>query len=122
MKKFFYRTVSFLLFLSLVILPFSGNYSGMKVLAQEGYDNPEYMLTSVADEKVSTTVNPGQATIIVFGKTNCGITQGVIKDIATSKWVGDEDIRVIFAECNKASSEDTKTFGQTYGCEDIICC
>lgn len=122
MKKYFYRVVSLLLFLSLVILPFSGNYSGMKVLAQEGYDNPQYSLTSVDDEKISTTVNPGQATIIIFGRTDCGITQGVIKDIAASGWVHDKDIRVIFAECSKASLEQTRTFGQAYECKDIIYC
>lgn len=122
MKKQMYRAVSFLLLLSLIVLPFSGIVTRTKVSAQGGHDNPEFILPSIDDTSVSTTAKAGQATIIVFGMTTCGITKMVVKEIAASQWVGDEDIRVIFANCSKDSKEETAAFGQTYAGNDIICC
>jgi len=120
MKKQIYQIVSFLLLLSLIVLPFSGVVTRTRAATQDGYDNPEFRLTTVDDETIVTTTGTGQGTIIVFGTTKCGITQGVIRDIAASQWVGDADVRVIFAECSMASPDDTKAFANAG--KNIICC
>lgn len=122
MKKHSYRLISLLLILSLVILPFSGTYTATKAAAASLGANPDYTFTSTDDEKVSTTVTPGQPTVIIFGQTTCGNTQGTLKNIASSDWIGSGKVRVIFAELSGKSLEETKTFKQTYGCQQMIFC
>lgn len=123
MKKIIFQVFSLLLLFIFVLFPFSGSVQ-VKALAQTqaGYENPGFELTDIDDLTVSTTASAGQASIIIFGKTNCGITQRIIRDIAGSEWVSRSDIRVVFVECNSASMEATKAFGQTYGCSDMIFC
>lgn len=122
MKKRSYRLMSLLLILSLVILPFSGTVSLTKAAAASLGENPAYTFTSTDDEMVSTTVTPGQPTVIIFGQPTCGNTQGTLKDIAASDWIGSGKVRVIFGELSGKTLEETKAFKQTYGCEQMIFC
>lgn len=122
MKKRSYRLMSLLLILSLVILPFSGTISATKAAAASLGENPAYIFTSTDDEMVSTTVTPGQPTVIIFGQPTCGNTQGTLKDIAASDWIGSGKVRVIFGELSGKTLEETKAFKQTYGCEQMIFC
>ena len=121
MKKRSYRLMSLLLILSLVILPFSGTVSATKAVAASLGENLSYT-TSTDDEMVSTTVTPGQPTVIVLGATTCGNTKGTLQDIAKSDWIGSGKVRVIFGELGGKTLEETKTFKQTYGCDQMIFC
>lgn len=122
MKKRSYRLMSLLLILSLVILPFSGTVSATKAVAASLGENLSYTFTSTDDETVSTTVTPGQPTVIVLGATTCGNTKGTLQDIAKSDWIGSGKVRVIFGELGGKTLEETKTFKQTYGCDQMIFC
>ncbi len=122
MKKRSYRLMSLLLILSLVILPFSGTVSATKAVAASLGENLSYTFTSTDDEMVSTTVTPGQPTVIVLGATTCGNTKGTLQDIAKSDWIGSGKVRVIFGELGGKTLEETKTFKQTYGCDQMIFC
>lgn len=122
MKKRSYRLMSLLLILSLVILPFSGTVSATKAVAASLGENLSYTFTSTDNETVSTTVTPGQPTVIVLGATTCGNTKGTLQDIAKSDWIGSGKVRVIFGELGGKTLEETKTFKQTYGCDQMIFC
>lgn len=122
MKKRSYSLISLLLILSLVILPFSGTVSFKKAAAASLGANPAYTFTSTDDEMVSTTVTPGQPTVIIFGQPTCGNTQGTLKDIAASSWISSGEVRVIFAELSGKTLEETKAFKQSYGCGQMIFC
>lgn len=119
-KRIFHN---FLLLVLLLILVFViHSETKIQAASRKGTANPEYTFTSVNGEEVSTTAQPGITTVLVFGKTNCGNSQGVIRNIANSDWVRRTDIRIIFAECNKASSEAVKAFAKSYGCDAITFC
>lgn len=122
MKKRSYRLMSLLLILSLVILPFSGTVSATKAVAASLGENLSYTFTSTDDEMVSTTVTTGQPTVIILGATTCGNTKGTLQDIAKSDWIGSGKVRVIFGELGGKTLEETKTFKQTYGCDQMIFC
>lgn len=122
MKKRSYRLMSLLLILSLVILPFSGTVSATKAVAASLGENLSYTFTSTDNETVSTTVTPGQPTVIILGATTCGNTKGTLQDIAKSDWIGSGKVRVIFGELGGKTLEETKTFKQTYGCDQMIFC
>lgn len=108
----------------ILLIPISVLQSEIEVQAfpRKGAVNPEYTFTSVNGEAVSTTAQPGKTTVLVFGKTNCGNSQGVIRNIANSGWADRADIRIIFAECNQASLEAVKAFAVSYGCDAITFC
>lgn len=122
MKKRSYRLISLLLILSLVILPFSGTVSATKAATVSIGANPAYIFTSTDGEDVSTTVTPGQPTVIIFGQPTCGNTQGTLKDIASSEWISSGNVRVIFGELSGKSLEETKAFKEAYGCAQMIFC
>lgn len=125
MKRHFNKLLSLVLMLSLILLPFYGSIpvvSEASSEGQEGTANPAYTMTSLEGEDIVTTVTPGQPTIIVFGMTTCSNTQRTIKGLADSGKAADGSVRVIYAECNKASADAVRAFKQQYGCEDIIFC
>ncbi|MEZ3422510.1 MAG: fibronectin type III domain-containing protein [Lachnospiraceae bacterium] len=122
MKKRSYRLMSLLLILSLVILPFSGTVSVIKAMAASLGENPAYTFTSTDGNEVSTTVTKGQPTVIILGNTTCGNTQGTLKDIASSSWIGSGKVRVIFGDLSGKNLEEIKTFKQNYGCSQMIFC
>lgn len=125
MKK---KQISWILLLLLLFCAFSFGQvvPGTEALAASdslpGFENTEYMFTSIDGDSVSTQSNEGQATVIVFGRTTCGNSQATVKNIAASSWVDSKDVRVIFAECDKAGREATRAFAQTYGCNAITFC
>ena len=100
----------------------SGTVSATKAVAASLGENLSYTFTSTDDEMVSTTVTPGQPTVIVLGATTCGNTKGTLQDIAKSDWIGSGKVRVIFGELGGKTLEETKTFKQTYGCDQMIFC
>lgn len=83
---------------------------------------PEYTFTSLDDTPVSTNGSGHKATILIFGSTICGNTKYTLSDVAKSDWVKSPDIRVVFAEIQKASKEDVQNLVERYGSEDIISC
>ncbi len=87
-----------------------------------GYENKEYIFTSIDGKNVSTKATPNQTTVLLFGRTTCGNTKATLKNIAGSDWIGNSDIRVIFAEYNFASQADTSAFAQQFGCDKITYC
>lgn len=124
MKKKMMRFLQFMALCFMIL--FSGKIAAGTVWASEGvlpgFPNLDYTFTTVDEGSVSTTSEEGQVTVIVFGKTDCGNSQATVRNIATSSWVGSEDIRVIFAECQQADAQATAAFAKTYGSEDIIFC
>lgn len=125
MKKRWVSVFVLLSFLFLQVLSLLGGKQEVAVLAAsdgEGVANLDYIFESVDGSSISTGTDSGQATVIIFGKTNCGNSQGTVRSVAASKWVSRSDIRVIFAECNQASSGEAKSFAADYGCDDITFC
>lgn len=125
MKKHFNKLVSLVLMLSLVLLPFYGSIPVISEASSEGQEevsNPAFKLTSLDGEDIFTTVTPGQATIIVFGRTTCSNTQRTVKGIADSGKAADGSVRVIYGECSEASADEVRAFKRQYGCDDIIFC
>lgn len=124
MKKNFLQV--FPLFLLLFFLLYSNHNLEAKVLAapiaQTDGTNFEYTFTSTKGETISTLANSRQTTVLIFGHINCSNSQNTVRNIANSQWVSNPDIRVIFAECNRASLEQTKAFAKTYGCDAITFC
>lgn len=123
MKKRDFFRVLLLTALALLML-FSQNPAGLEVkaISAEKPDNLQYSFTSLDGKSVSTAGEAGKVKVIVFGRTTCGNTMGVIRNIANSDWVKRSDIQVIFAECAQASLQTTQNFAKTYGCEDITFC
>ncbi len=87
-----------------------------------GYDNPAYTLTSTSDSSITTTANPNETTILLFGHTKCGYTRSTLSSISSCDWVKRSDIRVIFAEISGQTQEEVLTYEQGYQCPDIIFC
>lgn len=116
----------FPLFLLFFFLLYSNQNSKTRILAtsitQEDMTNFEYTFTSIEGENVSTMTNSKQTTVLIFGHTNCSNSRNTLKNIANSEWVHNSNIRVIFAECNHATLEQTKTFAQSYGNDAITFC
>lgn len=116
----------FSLFLMFFILMYSNQNSKTKILAtsitQKNTTNFEYTFTSIKGENISTLTNPNQTTVLIFGHINCSNSRNTVKNIANSEWVHNSNIRVIFAECNRASLEQTKAFAQAYGNDAITFC
>ena len=113
----------------LCIFPFGKGITGIgniNVMAaadgQAGYPNPSYTFTSTEGQEVNTTANNKQTTVLLFGSTKCANTQRTLKSVSSSDWVGNSGIRVIFAECNRASLQEMKSFIATYGCDAITFC
>ncbi len=98
-----------------------GMMTGTKVQAAE-YNNPAYTFMSTKDASISTTANPGQTTVLIFGHTRCGYTRETLNSIASCNWVHRSDIRVIFAETNGHSKEEVISYEEGYQCEEMISC
>lgn len=124
MKKKFLQV--FPLFLLFFFLLYSNQNFKTQILAnsitQKDAANFEYTFTSIEGENISTLTNPKETTVLIFGHTNCANSRNTIKNIASSEWVHNSNIRVIFAECNYASLEQTKAFAQSYGSDAITFC
>ena len=122
MKKRFFPML-FLLLLAL-ILPFSLGTLEAEAAAKEqtGFPDPGYTFNSIDGTKVSTKATEGKTTLIIFGETTCSRTRGTIRNIAGSTWVGDKDIRVVFAESTCMPQEETLEFANDYGNDKIIFC
>ena len=113
------------LLLLFLALPFLGRILGSEALAADGDTgvvNPQYTFKSVDGVSVSTKTEQGEVTLLLFGRTTCTKTQKTVNEIAKSTWVGSSNLRVIFAECDMADAEETRTFGRNYGCDNITFC
>lgn len=123
-KRIFFKMLP--LFLLLLFLPYSNHNLETEVLAasitQTDNTNFNYTFTSTERETISTITDSGQTTVLIFGHINCSNSKNTVRNIANCQWVNNPDIRVIFAECNRASLEQTKAFAQTYGCDAITFC
>lgn len=121
-KKYLFMLLSFLL----IIFPIYQKAATAEVSATStgasGFENPTYTLHSVDGTAVSTKTNPGQTTVLVFGKTTCTKTTTTLSNIAASEWIADDTIRVVFAECNFASQDETLSYSQKIDCEKIAFC
>ena len=60
-----------------------GMMTGTKVQAAE-YNNPAYTFMSTKDASISTTANPGQTTVLIFGHTRCGYTRETFLQLGAS--------------------------------------
>lgn len=124
MKKKFLQV--FPLFLLFFFLLYSNPNLKTKILASsnapKNTTNFEYTFTSIKGENISTLTNSKQTTVLIFGHINCSNSRNTVKNIANSEWVHNSNIRVIFAECNYASLEQTKAFAQAYGNDAITFC
>ena len=112
-----YRMAVFFMLLFCV----TGMMKGTKAQAAE-YNNPAYTFTSTKDISVSTTANPGQTTVLVFGHTRCGYTRSTLNSISSCNWVHRSDIRVIFADVNGHSKEEVASYEEGYQCEEMVFC
>lgn len=123
MKKKIFQTL--FLFFMILTLPFSTNMTGMQVQAAEeqtGIENPTYTLNTIDGTSVSTKANPNQTTMLVFGKTTCSRTTTTLRNIAASDWIGNSNIRVIFAECNFAPQNEMIAYAQRIESDKITYC
>lgn len=123
MKKKFFQTL--FLFLLIFTLPFSTNTTRIQVQAAEeqtGIENPTYTLNTIDGTSVSTKANPNQTTMLVFGKTTCSRTTTTLRNIATSNWIGNSDIRVVFIECNLAPKDEMISYAQKIESDKIAYC
>lgn len=123
MKKKFFQTL--FLFLLIFTLPFSTNMTRIQVQAAEeqtGIENPTYTLNTIDGTSVSTKANPNQTTMLVFGKTTCSRTTTTLRNIATSNWIGNSDIRVVFIECNLAPKDEMISYAQKIESDKIAYC
>lgn len=84
-------------------------------------ENHAYGLKTIDDTTVSTTANPNETTVLVFGYTTGDSTKAALQSISDSAWVGRPDIRVIYADVYGASSSEVGEFAQAYS-DDIIFC
>ena len=98
-----------------LLLLFFGMTPETKVQAAE-WNNPAYTFTSTKDTSVSTTANPGQTTVLVFGYTGCGKTRSTLNSISSCNWVHRSDIRVIFADTQGHSKEEVVSYEEGYQC------
>lgn len=121
MKKRFFPMLFLLLFA--LMLPFPRNVLGADtaVPEQTGFPDPGYSFTSIDQTRVPSKAE-GKTTLIIFGSTTCSRTRGTIQSIAGSSWVGNEDIRVIFAESTCCTQEETQEYAAAYGCDKITFC
>lgn len=87
-----------------------------------GFENYAYGLKSIANTVVSTKAEPDKTTLLLFGDVTCNITKGTLTDIYNSSWVTQKDIRVIYADVQGASLDDTKTFAQNFPNKGILFC
>ncbi len=127
MRKKIYGILSLMLFLSLCfLLPEHVLADGAVGDGSGGSTSetviPGYTFYTIDGEPVSTEGDGKSVTVLIFGKTDCGITQGTVRNIAASDWVKSPDIRVIFAALNTESTDVVKNFKNAYGCENIIFC
>ncbi len=104
-----------------LLLLFFGMTPETKVQAAE-WNNPAYTFTSTKDTSVSTTANPGQTTVLVFGYTGCGKTRSTLNSISSCNWVHRSDIRVIFADTQGHSKEEVVSYEEGYQCKEMIFC
>ncbi|MCI9598361.1 MAG: fibronectin type III domain-containing protein [Firmicutes bacterium] len=107
-------TVSILVILFLLLIIASGS----KAQAVEG--NLAYDFTSTDDNTISTTANPNETTVLIFG--DWPGTRSTLESLASCEWVKRPDIRVIFAETNRATKEQLQSYADVYGCQDITFC
>lgn len=114
-----------LLFL-LIMLPIYQKATAAEVSATStgaaGFENPTYTFHSIDGTDVSTKTEPGQTTVLVFGKTTCTKTTSTLSNIASSDWISDPAIRVVFAECNYAPQDETISYSQKFNCDQITFC
>ncbi|MCI8363265.1 MAG: hypothetical protein HFJ41_09285, partial [Clostridia bacterium] len=87
-------------------------------------ENPDYIFRSIRDENISTTYSgtPKKNTVLIFGKTNCGKTKATVQEIAGSSWVGNDKIRVLFAEATGKTQAETAAFAERYSGSPITFC
>lgn len=89
---------------------------------RSGVDNPAYTFTSTDGSSISTTANPNETTVLIFGHTKCGDTRGTLSSISSCDWVKRSDIRVIFAEINGHTQEEVLAYEQGYQCPEMTFC
>lgn len=63
-----------------------------------------------------------KVTVLIFGQTVCSNTPGLLQSISKSGWIHDSNIKVIFAEANRANEAVTRHFMKRYGCEEMTAC
>lgn len=109
----------------LFFVPFLSVAAGTKAQAEEQgtlADNLAYTFTSTDGSQVSTTANPGETTVLIFGNIGCGRTRSTLTSLSACEWVGRPDIRVVFTESMGASLEEVKEYEQSYQCPGITFC
>lgn len=89
---------------------------------RSGVGNPAYTFTSTNGSSISTTANPNETTVIIFGHTKCGYTRSTLSSISSCEWVKRSDIRVIFAEINGHTQEEVLSYEQGYQCPEMTFC
>ncbi len=87
-----------------------------------GVENHLLVLKNIDGSNVSTKATPNQTTVLLFGDIHCAFTNGTLKEIDQSSWVGRSDIRVIFADAQGAELANTKEFAQKFSSGKIIFC
>lgn len=132
-KKLLHKMIPrmFTIFMVIALCLLSGIGPGIKVYAGEGapagdaraaVKNPQYTLTSTNGERISTTANPGETTVLIFGYTECSKTRTTLASVSSSSWVKRSDIRVIFADTRGHSKEEVLAYQEGYQCPYITFC
>lgn len=85
-------------------------------------NNPAYTFTATNGEKVVTTANPGETTVLIFGHEGCSKTRSTLTSVASCSWVKRSDIRVIFADAEGNSRESVLEQEEGYQCPEMIFC
>lgn len=91
---------------------------------QPGLEDLYYSFRSIAGELVPTTSPDtlGKTTILIFGKTDCGLTRRTLEDITAGNLVNNENNRIIFAECAGHSLQETQTYASEFESSKITFC
>lgn len=89
---------------------------------QSGFDNPACTFTSTNGSTISTTANPNETTVIIFGRIGCGYTRSTLSSVSSCEWVKRADIRVIFAEIDGHTQEEVQAYADGYLCPDMTFC
>ncbi len=84
-------------------------------------ENQEYDLKTIGNTTVSTTANPDETTVLIFGYTASDDTEAVLQSISESTWVSRPDLRVIYADVNGASAAEVAEFAEDYASDIIFC-
>lgn len=85
-------------------------------------NNLSYTFPSANGELVSTTANPGETTVLVFGHTGCGFTRSTLNSLSSCEWIKRPDIRVVFVDVEGHDLETVSSYADGYQCPDLIFC